>query len=494
MSWGKRPYVVKFPLSYPSRGLSLRVDGAAGWGGLKCLHELASSSISDGRIKAADRRWEGSRDGVKWAAVWELQNLWGKPPLCVHLALTADDTLHIAAVADWRKLLASLREGEWTEPITVRAEGRRGISDFCFRVKALKLSAGGIRLFNTAVHERLNHSEPAHIWERLIEQAGPIEEQTDPSHVFSSDLDLVTQMELFNLNVEWLQKIAIAILEGEPWDLFMIQAHFVDWAHHLLHGAIDFRHPDFVRETAPKYQRMLLDAYSMADELVRTVVERLTPQDNLVVVSDHGQDIHHTTFHVNQWLAAEGYLSWRDGGDEVDWERSRAYATGNYIYLNVEGREPHGIVPPAHARTLADELSGRLLALSDPSTGELPIAFADQKKRLQHLGADGPGVGDVVFCMIPGYQARNNRAPMFQPTRLFREFTSGHDHFSPLHREIHSRLYAAGPGFRRGATSELAHVCDVAPTVAAALHIPPPPQSQGRAIQAALATPPEVPF
>ncbi|NUT53719.1 MAG: hypothetical protein HOV94_41480, partial [Saccharothrix sp.] len=38
---GLRSCVVKFPVSYPSDSATLRVDGAAGWGGLHCLHELA---------------------------------------------------------------------------------------------------------------------------------------------------------------------------------------------------------------------------------------------------------------------------------------------------------------------------------------------------------------------------------------------------------------------------------------------------------------------
>ncbi len=44
---GKRSYVVKFPVSYPSSTASFRLDGAAGWAGLKCLHELASPAVGD---------------------------------------------------------------------------------------------------------------------------------------------------------------------------------------------------------------------------------------------------------------------------------------------------------------------------------------------------------------------------------------------------------------------------------------------------------------
>jgi len=42
----KRAYVVKFPVSYPSATATFRLDGAAGWGGLTCLHEVASRSTN----------------------------------------------------------------------------------------------------------------------------------------------------------------------------------------------------------------------------------------------------------------------------------------------------------------------------------------------------------------------------------------------------------------------------------------------------------------
>lgn len=57
---GRRSYVVKFPVSYPSQA-SLRVDGAAGWGGITCLHETAVAGTS---------RWPGTGqigEGPAWA-------------------------------------------------------------------------------------------------------------------------------------------------------------------------------------------------------------------------------------------------------------------------------------------------------------------------------------------------------------------------------------------------------------------------------------------
>src|SRR5437867_762413 len=81
----------------------------------------------------------------------------------------------------WRCVLASAREGEWSAPVQVRAQGRRGEGIYYFRLKVLSCSTAPLhlRLLNTPLHEVRGHSAPAGIWERHLGQVGPIEEQTD---------------------------------------------------------------------------------------------------------------------------------------------------------------------------------------------------------------------------------------------------------------------------------------------------------------------------
>jgi predicted AlkP superfamily phosphohydrolase/phosphomutase len=500
---GKSSYVVKFPLSYPSSTASFRLDGAAGWGGLKCLHEAASSSVGsteptpqETSIETRDGAWAGEDAAggrPAWRGVWRLPSLWGSEPVALHVALSGSDpgevVVHVADTPDRRRVLASLRQGEWSEPLVIPARGRRGVSDCCLRVKVLAASADppSLRLLNTTLHERTGHSAPDEIWQDYVDLAGPIEEQSEPSLVFRAGLDLRSQLEIFALNARWLTDVSSHLLTREPWDLFMVQIHVVDWAHHLLHGAVDPRHPGYDAATAPRYGQALLDVYRMADDLVAAVASAVGPDANLIVLGDHGQDVYHTSFRTNEWLASQGLLRWDGGGDAVDWSLTRAYATGNYIYLNVSGRDPEGIVAPRDAARTRDAVVDGLLNLTDPSTGFRPVLIAGDKREFERLGADGPGVGDIVFCLRPGYQATNSRGDVFTGTVPLAEFTSGHDHFWPLDPSIHTRLFAAGPGFRRGYRQErTAHLTDVAPTVCALLGIDPPADCVGHPLEQAL--------
>jgi predicted AlkP superfamily phosphohydrolase/phosphomutase len=167
----------------------------------------------------------------------------------------------------------------------------------------------------------------------------------------------------------------------------------------------------------------------------------------------------------------------------VDWQRTAAYGAGNFIYLNLAGREPTGIVPAGAAAALVARISGGLLAIEDGERQARPILAAGDKVLFAPLGAGGPGAGDVVFVCHSGYQARNGRGPLLAPTRLGREFTSGHDHFWPLDPRLETRLVAAGPSFREGYRHPRpASLADVAPTVCAALGIAPSARCEGAAL------------
>ena len=230
----------------------------------------------------------------------------------------------------------------------------------------------------------------------------------------------------------------------------MIQVHFVDWIHHMLEGALDPRHPDYRQDEAEKYAAILLDVYRMADDIVAEIRQALPEGSDVAILGDHGQDLHHTTLHTNEWLAGEGLLSWQGDGIDVDWSRTQVYAAGNYLYLNVEGREPTGIVAPGDVYDLEQRLIDGLLGLEDPERKSRAILLAGRKQDFAPMGANGLGAGDVIFICRSGYQARNNRGAVFTPTRLFKEFTSGHDHFWPFDPKIQTRLYASGPSFKEG--------------------------------------------
>ena len=109
---------------------------------------------------------------------------------------------------------------------------------------------------------------------------------------------------------------------------------------------------------------------------------RLTPDDVLLVISDHGFQTWRYGVNLNQWLLDEGYLVLRGDAeaktldhvftgmrsqDPVDWSKTRAYALGlGQIYLNRVGREAQGIVEDGEVDALVAEIQAGLLRLENP--------------------------------------------------------------------------------------------------------------------------------
>jgi predicted AlkP superfamily phosphohydrolase/phosphomutase len=109
--------------------------------------------------------------------------------------------------------------------------------------------------------------------------------------------------------------------------------------------------------------------------------------------------------HVNSWLHQNGYLVLREGCSvsgpffaDVDWSRTRAYALGlSGLYLNLRGREAHGVVPAAEAAALCSEIAAGLMALRDED-GQTPVAHAYPTASLYR----GPYL-DAAPDLIVGY-------------------------------------------------------------------------------------------
>jgi predicted AlkP superfamily phosphohydrolase/phosphomutase len=152
------------------------------------------------------------------------------------------------------------------------------------------------------------------------------------------------------------------------------------------------------------WKDVIHDLYMEMDDVVGHVRERVGDDTLVIVMSDHGFAPYRRKFSLNTWLVENGYLVLKDGlakeleRDDpgfkqvnvytaTDWSRTRAYGIGfNGLYLNLKGRErddpetpedESGIVDPAGARALLDEIKAKLEAEVDPATGERFIVRCD---------------------------------------------------------------------------------------------------------------------
>ncbi|MBN1265970.1 MAG: alkaline phosphatase family protein [Anaerolineales bacterium] len=173
--------------------------------------------------------------------------------------------------------------------------------------------------------------------------------------------------------------VADSILDSPDWDFFMLVEIGLDRMHHGFWNYFDPTH--FEYEPGNPYEKVIFDYYVWMDTKLGEWLDRLSPEDVVLVVSDHGAHAVQGWICINEWLWREGYLTLFEepqGGVvpftkvEVDWSRTRAWGAGGYygrIFFNIEGREPEGVVKPEMVEDLREELCERIAAV--PShTGE----------------------------------------------------------------------------------------------------------------------------
>jgi predicted AlkP superfamily phosphohydrolase/phosphomutase len=545
---GKRSILLKYPMSWPPVGgdLVVQVDGAGGWGGLKCVWDLAHSGCWDTELNAQtitpneqtanpqdwltrdqDNLDEESTNLLSLSApgawqdlpadaepLWETQLLLrcrgmseGAPLYVLALRVGAEERLLIAPerVASSGAMLRSREWSDWLRVTLPTAQGPRA-GHVRLKVMAFDGANRRLRLYQSQIHQEAGFTRPDHIAESLLEVAGPFAEWTEGYDLLQGWIDDETQLEIYEQHVEWMSRAARYLLQTQPWDLFMTQVHFVDMAYHLYWGAIDPGHPQHNPERAPFYWELLGRVHELADQFLGAVLDQLDDDTLVVVLGDHGHDLYHTALLANHLLIQHGLLTlYRDrrtGTPRIDWQRTRAYANGYRVYLNVAGRDPQGIVSVDEYHAVQDAVIQLLYSARDPRTGQAPVRLACRQEDAQALGLYGSSMGDVIFAMAPGFQTRTSisvpndawigqrlqpqRVSAFKQTQLFREFTGEHDSALPFTRAIRSMLVLHGPPVRPGRRQVPARMVDVAPTICSYLQIPFPLHCEGSVLRDAL--------
>ena len=215
-------------------------------------------------------------------------------------------------------------------------------------------------------------------------------------------------------------RVILHRLDAKDWDLMVGVIESTDRVQHMMWRLIDPKHPLYDAALAEKFGDSIERVYRRADDFVGEVVKRVGPDMPVMIVSDHGFHSWRKAVNLDTWLVQNGYMVMKGqsadkkladlfgGGtfwENVDWSRTRAYAMGiGQIYFNLRGRESQGIVSPgAEAKALADELSAKLLTMTDPDDGT-PIIRAVYKRDDIYNGPYLQNASELQVGMNEGYR------------------------------------------------------------------------------------------
>jgi predicted AlkP superfamily phosphohydrolase/phosphomutase len=171
-------------------------------------------------------------------------------------------------------------------------------------------------------------------------------------------------------------KTADYLLSNKPWDFFVMVEMGPDRLNHGIWSFIDPDHPRFVPDNP--YRESLRDYYRYLDGKIGDILEKYADEDTTVlVVSDHGAKAMVGGVCFNEWLLKEGYLAFDNEYPseitpidrmKIDWSKTKAWGDGGYygrLFLNVQGREPDGVIPEAEYEATREELIHKIEAMTD---------------------------------------------------------------------------------------------------------------------------------
>ena len=161
---------------------------------------------------------------------------------------------------------------------------------------------------------------------------------------------------------------------------------------------------------------------------------------------------------------------------EIDWSRSRAWGWGGYyarLFLNIEGREVQGIIPPEDYERERDALAERLLAVRGPEGEEWKTRILKPQEYFEETRGDYPDLMvyfDDLFWRSAG--------TLGHKTKYLLENDTGPDDAVHAQDGIYILYDPQIPWKKR----KDAHILDIAPTILHTMGIPVPEDLEGKII------------
>lgn len=383
----------------------------------------------------------------------------------------------------------NLDEGQWSKwvPLEFRVNflvRLYGMSQFY-----LRRASGELQLYMSPINWRPESpvspmSSPASFSKDLYERLGTYRTLGWAEATWPLNEDRIDEKDFMDDLFRAFDDRANIILhevESKKFDLVVGVLESTDRVQHMFWRFIDPTHPMYDAAAAAKYGDAIERVYERCDRLVGEVLQRIPPDTLVFVMSDHGFHSFKYGVNLNTWLVENGYIARQGkpladknlndmfgGGGQfwegVDWTRTRAYSLGlGQVYFNIRGREGQGIVNEGDEyKRLADELSAKLLTMTDPKTGQRIVSNV-YKKYDVYSGPYMDNAPDLQVGFADGYRVSWQTSLGGSPAGLLypnmRKWSG--DHCSFDYQTIPGSLISN----RKLTGGEQARIIDIAPTV-----------------------------
>ena len=393
---------------------------------------------------------------------------------------------------------------------TFQTEAGERCGRFYFHLEELE-GADSLKLYQSAINTAEAFTLPAELTDELIEVAGPYMEVDDPWAYMDGWVGLDFYLDQLTAHNDWWEKATRYGLKRTDWDMAFSWVGTIDHVQHVLYGGIDPTCSYYDPQTGPQILDKIRRVYAEVDERIGRILQEVNLEETLIcLVSDHGFSSIEQNPYLKHHLATARLLSFDLDMEtremKIDWSCTKAFPLEPchaHIFVNLKGRDPHGIVEPEDYPAVQEQIIDALQAMRDPVTGGRVVAVAVKKEEAGTLGVfEGHGydrIGDVLFALRPQYMANPFVYPVavryrdgterlvanpegFEPAKLHQNFTGVHLGL-PACKEMHAMVVLAGAGVEHLDRSHPMNVIDLAPTLAHLLGTPIPKDAEGNVLK-----------
>ncbi len=391
------------------------------------------------------------------------------------------DRVAIYKNKDTQEPLVILENDVFTPYIYDKQPSRQGEEKVMRNMRMLKIAEDGsyVRIWSS----RSVSCEDDCVWypktlfKEIVDRFGP---PLPTSQMTGNDADLILKCnnEQWKLAANWQAKSLKYMIDEHDVDVIFSHYHGPDLQGHNYMKYLKER--DTSRYSEDEVVKFAEATYKVTDDYIGEFLPYLDKGWTIIIFSDHAQICPEEQPHVigescgvnADPLRQFGYTVLKkdeNGHDlpEVDWSKTTAIQTrANSIYLNIKGRDPHGIVDPADKYELEEKIITDLYSYRDKKTGHRVVSLALHNKDAVLLGLGGPMGSDIVLCVHDDY---------------------GFDHGNTLstacgHNDttVSPIFMAAGSGVKENyCINRYIREVDVAPTAAVLLGVDMPAQCEG---------------
>ena len=259
---------------------------------------------------------------------------------------------------------------------------------------------------------------PKYLYREVVDNVGPTPGVALLGSKAAADW-LSATAKTWDFYAKWQADCINHLIKKEGYEVVFSHLHNVDCYGHAMWERSTARE-EFTKSIPEDFQAVMEYAYVETDNYLGEFMYLLDEGWTIILTSDHGlvsakEDMPPALgdpFGVNAKAMVEmGYTVLKkdeNGNDlpEIDWTKTRAAAPrGLYIYINLKGRNPHGIVDPEDKYDLEEQIITDLYNYR--YNGKRCVAMAMRQQDAALLGLksskDDGTIGDIVYWLTEGF-------------------------------------------------------------------------------------------